>query len=105
MDHSDRIADLVESLTRAEKLELVHGAPDPDGTATGYLPGVDRLGVPELKLADGPLGVRTPGQAATAFPASVALAATFDDELGRQQGAAIGREANARDQDVDRGST
>jgi beta-glucosidase len=100
MDHSDRIADLVESLTRAEKLELVHGAPDPDGTATGYLPGVDRLGVPELKLADGPLGVRTPGQAATAFPASVALAATFDDELGRQQGAAIGREANARDQDV-----
>jgi len=100
MDHSDRIADLVESLTRAEKLALVHGAPDPDGTATGYLPGVDRVGVPELKLADGPLGVRTPGQAATAFPASIALAATFDDELARRQGAAIGREANARGQDV-----
>ncbi|SFS08754.1 beta-glucosidase [Halomicrobium zhouii] len=100
MDHSDRIVDLVESLTRAEKLALVHGAPDPDGTATGYLPGVDRLGVPELKLADGPLGVRTPGQAATAFPASIALAATFDDDLARRQGAAIGREANARGQDV-----
>ncbi len=100
MPPSERVTDLVGSLTREEKLSLVHGAVDPEGTATGYLPGIERLDVPPLRLADGPLGVRTPGRPATAFPAAIGLAATFDDDLARRQGAAIGREARARGQDV-----
>ncbi|MFC6729424.1 glycosyl hydrolase, partial [Natronoarchaeum mannanilyticum] len=68
----DAVAGLVESLTRAEKLDLVRGAVDPEGTATGYVPGVERLGIPELRLVDGPLGVRIPGESATAFPAPIA---------------------------------
>lgn len=91
---------VVDELTLEEKIQLVHGAVDPDGTATGYLPGVDRLGIPELRLADGPLGVRVNGAPATLFPASIALAATFDPNLAREQGAAMGREANARGQDA-----
>ena len=96
---SPQVAGLLAELTRDEKLSLVHGAVDPAGNATGYLPGVDRLGIPELRLADGPLGIRT-DRPATAFPAAIALAASFDPELARQQGTAMAREAAAREQDV-----
>ncbi|MFB6087795.1 MAG: glycoside hydrolase family 3 protein, partial [Haloarculaceae archaeon] len=94
------VDDVVSELTREEKLSLVHGAADPEGTATGYLPGVERLGVPELRMADGPLGVRVMGESSTAFPAPLALAASFDPELGREVGAAIARETKVRGQDV-----
>ena len=96
---SDRVSDLLSELTAEEKISLVHGHVDPEGNATGYLPGVERLGIPELRLTDGPLGVRTP-EPATAFPAAMALAATFDTDLAREQGETMGKEAKARDQDV-----
>ncbi|MDS0259318.1 glycoside hydrolase family 3 C-terminal domain-containing protein [Haloarcula sp. S1CR25-12] len=89
---------LVADLSRAEKLALVCGTNDPDGTATGYLPGVPRLDVPPFRLVDGPLGIRAEGERATAFPATLATAATFDPDLAREQGAAMGREARAHDQ-------
>ncbi|MCL7418290.1 MAG: glycosyl hydrolase, partial [Halalkalicoccus sp.] len=97
---TDHVTTLLDELDLEEKVSLVHGAIDPDGTATGYLPGVERLDVPPLRLVDGPIGVRIPDRQATAFPASLALAASFDPSLGREQGAAMGREANAHDQDV-----
>ncbi|AGN01726.1 beta-glucosidase [Salinarchaeum sp. Harcht-Bsk1] len=100
MDHqTDRVQELVDQLTREEKLSLVHGHVDPTRSATGYLPGVERLDVPEFRLVDGPLGVRVPGESSTAFPAPLAVAATFDPDLARQKGAAIGRETRALGQD------
>src|SRR6056297_3424273 len=100
VETTERVDRLLGELTREEKLRLVSGTEDPEGTATGYLPGVDRLDVPAFKLVDGPLGVRAEGERATAFPASLALAATFDPELAREQGAAMAREAKAYDQDA-----
>lgn len=94
------VRDLVESLTREEKISLVHGEVDPEKTATGYVSGVDRLEIPELRLVDGPLGIRVPGESATAFPASIALASTFDPSLAERMGVAMGREAKARGQDA-----
>ncbi|MCU4743764.1 beta-glucosidase [Natronoglomus mannanivorans] len=103
-DPTDQVATLCEQLTREEKLRLVQGAPDPEGTATGYVPGIERLEIPPFRLVDGPMGVRAggfeEGLSATAFPASIALAATFDPDLARRQGAAMGREAKARGQDA-----
>ncbi len=96
----DEVAALLDELDRAELVRLVHGALDPEGTATGYLPGVERLDVPPLRFVDGPLGVRIPDRRATAFPAPLALAASFDPSLARSQGAAMGREAAAHGQDV-----
>jgi len=93
-------ASLVDALTLEEKLELVHGASDPDGTATGYLPGNDRVDIPPLRLVDGPLGVRAMGERATAFPASIALAASWDPDLATAFGTALGRETAAHGQDV-----
>ena len=91
---------LVDRLTLAEKIDLVHGSVDPDGTATGYVPGNDRVGIPPLRLVDGPLGVRALGHRATAFPASIALAASWNPDLARRFGSALGRETTALGQDV-----
>ncbi|MBX0323680.1 glycoside hydrolase family 3 C-terminal domain-containing protein [Halomicroarcula sp. F13] len=91
---------LLAEMDRAEKLALVRGTEDPAETATGYLPGVDRLDVLPFRLVDGPLGIRAEGERATAFPASIATAAAFDPELAHAQGAAMAREARAHDQDA-----
>jgi len=94
------IAALLEAMTLEEKLSLVQGSQDPSGQAgAGYIPGVPRLGVPQLRLSDGPAGIRT-SRPATALPAPVALAASFDPELARRFGQTIGREGRARNQDV-----
>ncbi|WP_459193771.1 beta-glucosidase [Halosimplex sp. J119] len=96
---SKRVSDLLDGLTLDEKVSLTHGAADTDGTATGFVPGIERLDLPAVRLSDGPLGVRT-DEPATAFPAPMALAASFDTDLAREFGAALGREATARNQDV-----
>ncbi|CCQ34845.1 beta-glucosidase protein [Halorhabdus tiamatea SARL4B] len=97
-DTTDRIEALIDRLTLEEKLDLVHGEDDPAELATGFLPGVERLDIPSVSMVDGPLGVR-PGTA-TAFPASIALAAAWDDDLAHEQGEALGRETLGADQDV-----
>ena len=94
------IEPLLDRLSRTQKLALVRGATDPEGTATGYLPGVDAAGIPPFRLVDGPLGIRAEGHRATAFPASIATAAAFDTDLARRQGAAMAREATALGQDA-----
>ena len=83
-----RVADLLARLTTKEKAALVAGA---DNFSTIALP---RLGIPAMRFADGPNGVRsTRGDAATAFPTGVAMAATWNPELIARGAAAIGREA------------
>jgi beta-glucosidase len=100
MADDDHIGALLARLSREQKLALVRGATDPAGTATGYISGVEAAGIPPFRLVDGPLGIRAEGQRATAFPASIATAATFDPDLARRQGAAMGREATALGQDA-----
>ncbi|MGW6710838.1 glycoside hydrolase family 3 protein, partial [Streptomyces sp. NPDC054956] len=95
-----RIDALLERLTLEEKTVLLHGAPDPDPLGqAGYVPGIPRLGIPALRLADGPAGVRVAGPA-TALPAPVLLASAFDPALAREYGRVIGREGRALGQDV-----
>ncbi|MFC6825047.1 beta-glucosidase [Halopelagius fulvigenes] len=99
MSQDRSIDDIVDELTLREKVSLVHGTVDPEARATGYVGGVERLDVPPFRLVDGPLGVRIPGERSTAFPAPLALAATFDAELARDHGAALGRETKGKGQD------
>ena len=77
-------------LTQDEKLALLGGT----GFTTQPIP---RLGVPGMAMADAGQGVRggpdgTLGPA-TAFPAGVEMASTWDTNLIRQVGQAIGEEA------------
>ncbi|WP_406051621.1 glycoside hydrolase family 3 C-terminal domain-containing protein [Streptomyces virginiae] len=95
-----RIDALLERLTLDEKTTLLHGAPDPTSLGqAGYVPGVPRLGIPPLRLTDGPAGVRV-ARPATALPAPVLLASAFDPALAREYGRVIGREGRALGQDV-----
>lgn len=55
--------------------------------------GVERLDIPRLKMTDGPQGVR--GLASTAFPSGLAMAASWNEKLMEQVGAALGRETRA----------
>ncbi|MDH6221373.1 beta-glucosidase family protein [Streptomyces pseudovenezuelae] len=95
-----RVEGLITKLTLDEKISLLHGATDPASLGqAGYVPGVKRLGIPPLRLADGPAGVRVTRHA-TALPAPVLLASTFDPQLARRYGQVIGREGRALGQDV-----
>lgn len=90
-----RAHDLVSRLTLEEKVGLMAGS------AAFTLEGVERLGVPRIRVADGPTGVRSnEGEPATVFPVGVAMAATWNPEIAREVGAAIGREALALDNHV-----
>jgi beta-glucosidase len=90
-----RVEDLVSRLTLQEKVRLMAGA------ASFTLEGVERLGVPPVRVTDGPTGVRSnEGEAATVFPVGVAMAATWNPDLVREVAAAIGREALALDNRV-----
>lgn len=85
-----RVEDLLSRLTLEEKVALLAGA-EPFA-----LEGVPRLGIPSLRLTDGPTGVRSNfGKEATVFPVAVALAASFNPKLARDIAAAIAREAHA----------
>jgi beta-glucosidase len=85
-----RVADLVERLTLEEKVALMAGS------GAFELHGVARLGVPTIRVADGPTGVRSnEGVAATVFPVGAALASTWNPNLVREVAGAIGREALA----------
>jgi beta-glucosidase len=74
----------------------------PEGVpmSAGYVPGIERLGVPPLLMSDASLGVTNPGyrpgDTATALPAGIALGASFNPALARSSGAMVGREARSR---------
>ncbi|WP_244975526.1 beta-glucosidase family protein [Mycobacterium kubicae] len=113
-DADVRAREIEAQLTDDERFSLlvgVMGAGDmwplrderiPDGVpmSAGYVPGVPRLGIPALLMSDASLGVTNPGfrpgDTATALPAGLALAATFNPALARAAGQAIGREARSR---------
>jgi len=97
---TERVRRLLAELTLGEKVDLVHGTTDPSGEAVGYVPSVDRLDIPALRMVDGPLGVRLPDGSSTAFPAAISLASTWDPTLAREQGLAMGREVRAHGQNV-----
>jgi beta-glucosidase len=85
-----RVEDLVSRLTVEEKVRLMAGA------AAFTLEGVERLGVPGVRVTDGPTGVRSnEGELATVFPVGVAMASTWNVALTREVAAAIAREALA----------
>ncbi|MER6424581.1 glycoside hydrolase family 3 N-terminal domain-containing protein [Streptomyces sp. NPDC001137] len=95
-----RVEGLIAKLTLDEKISLLHGATDAKSLGqAGYVPAVERLGIPSLRLADGPAGVRVTRHA-TALPAPVLLASAFDPDLARRYGQVIGREGRALGQDV-----
>jgi beta-glucosidase len=99
---TQRASELVARMTLDEKITELHGTQNADHKR--YVPGIDRLGIPPLVVTNGPAGVG-PGDdpvqpAATALPAPISLAASFDSALARQYGMVTGAETNDLGQNV-----
>lgn len=102
----EQVEALLEQLTLAEKIGMVHGA------GLFRTEGVERLGIPPLKMSDGPMGVRaeiandkwrkvgTTDDFVTYLPSNSAIASTWNRELARESGRILGEEARARGKDV-----
>jgi beta-glucosidase len=87
---ADRRADaLLAQMTLDEKLTLIGGIND------FYTQAIPRLGVPQFRMSDGPLGVHDYGPT-TEYPAPIALAASWDTELAKHVGESMGKDARAR---------
>ena len=87
-DVEAQVNSLLKQLTLEEKIDLIGGVDD------FYIRANPRIGLPRLKMADGPIGVRNYGPS-TVF-GGIGLAATWDPELARRIGAVIGQDARAR---------
>jgi beta-glucosidase len=86
-----RVNDLLNRMTLEEKIDLLAGI----GFATKP---IKRLGIPSLKMADGPLGVRW--DSSTAFPSGICMAATWDTALINKVGKSIGEELKGKGRNV-----
>lgn len=91
-----RASRLVAQMTLDEKISQTHTTLRGAGGIARFVPGIPRLGIPDFLITNGPAGVGTgavPEQPdATALPAPVALAASFDTGLARDYGTVEGRE-------------
>ena len=93
-----RIEKLIKKMTLEEKVGLLHG------NSKFYVAGVERLGIPEWSLSDGPHGVRAEinrhdwayagwtNDSASYFPTGTAFAAAWNPELAYRRGGGLGGE-------------
>ena len=95
-DFSLRAKELVNRITLEEKATLLTG----NGWWATHP--IDRLGVPSISITDGPHGVRKSQGAglstsvpATCFPTASALSCSWDADLVREVGVALGEESQA----------
>jgi beta-glucosidase len=107
----DQRAELLQTaMSLDEEFELIRGdlglpskrGRDKDARGSiGFVPGIPRLGVPDLQESDASLGVANPfnlrkGDGATPLPAGLATAASFNPALAYAGGKMIGHEAAAK---------
>ncbi len=108
-----RVKDLLKRMTLEEKATMLSGS--------GWMESapIVRLGIPAIKMADGPAGVRSwAGSSAitnssanpvkvetTSFPSGIAMGATWDTALVEHEGHAIGQEVKALGRDMILGPT
>ena len=88
-EHKDRAAETVKKMTLEEKIAYI------GGYESWYVMPVPRLGLPAIRMADGPQGVRN-NTKSTLYPSGVAAAATWDRTLINQMGIALGKDSRAR---------
>src|SRR5712692_2433780 len=88
-DLEKRVDSILSQMTQEEKIAIISGIND------FYTRPIPRLGIPSLRMSDGPMGVHDYGLT-TAYPAGIALAASWDVDLAQRFGAAMGRDARAR---------
>src|SRR5205823_7175849 len=98
-----RADNLLKQMTLQEKLAYIGGT----NTATTYgvfnIRGIPRLGLPEIDMCNGPLGIQSLTESSTRYPAGLALAASWSRDRSLARGRQFGRDARARGFYVDLG--
>jgi beta-glucosidase len=84
-----RVDAILKKMTLEEKIDTL------GGVDSFYIRANPRLGLPELKMADGPFGIRA-SDPSTTYAAGIALAASWDVDLAERVGTMLGRDARAR---------
>jgi beta-glucosidase len=107
----DQRADMVlKQMTLDEKIQMVHGAgwgvlrkgaplPARSNFGAGFMAGIDRLGIPDINLADSAVGVRMAAyqsRYATLLPSTLGAASSWDIDSAFLYGSVIGRELRAQ---------
>lgn len=88
-EHKDRAAEVVKQMTLDEKIAYIAGHD------SWYIRAIPRLGLPAVRMADGPQGVRN-NTKSTLYPSGVAAAATWDRDLIHKMGISLGKDSRAR---------
>lgn len=88
-EHRQRAEKLVEQMTLEEKIDYI------SGIKSFLLRPVERLGIPEIRLADGPQGIRN-NTKSTLYPCGILTASTWNRELADRLGHGLGQDAKAR---------
>lgn len=113
---ADNIEEIIQALTLDEKSKLLAGpgyGSTIDGVigipilGTSRVPGaagstqaIERLGIPDIILSDGPAGVRIKNYKTTSVPCGISLASMRDEEMVERIGALLGNEAREFGVDV-----
>jgi beta-glucosidase len=84
-----RVDSILSKMTQEEKITIIGGIND------FYTRPIPRLEIPALRMSDGPMGVHDYGLT-TAYPAGIALAASWDVDVAHRVGIAMGKDARAR---------
>lgn len=103
--HDKEINEIIKGMTLEEKVEMLHSKTIMSSE------GIPRLGIPEIRYADGPFGIREEvgngfrplgwtTDSATYFPTGSALAATWSPEMAYKYGTGMSREARCRGKDM-----
>jgi beta-glucosidase len=106
LDPDTRADLMIKEMTLDEKIQLVHGigwgplragayVPAADNGGAGFVPGIPRLGLPDINEADSAVGVRmasVESRYATLLPSVIGMAASWDPKMGFLYGSVIGRE-------------
>ncbi len=91
---NEKIESLIAQMTLEERISMLAGA------NLWHTVPVKRLGIPTMKVTDGPIGARgagfLAGPTSACFPAGVALAATWNTDLVERVGKALGEETKAK---------
>lgn len=87
-DPEKRATDLVAKMSLEQKIDLI------GGQDRMYIRALPEVGFPRLKMTDGPFGISTWGPS-YAYAAGIGMTASWDPELARKVGEAMGRDARA----------
>ncbi len=96
-----KVEEIVKELTLEEKAGLCSGKDN------WFTKNIDRLGIPSMRMSDGPHGLRLQdgnvntlaegsSEEAVCFPAACCTASSFDRELLREMGRELGKECQAK---------